>query len=45
MTSIHATTLALFVNPDLTVHLAREPSGEWVALDAARVFRPAKEIP
>jgi hypothetical protein len=24
----------LFVNTDLTVHLHREPEGEWVALDA-----------
>jgi hypothetical protein len=24
----------LFVNPDLTVHLQREPAGEWVCLDA-----------
>jgi hypothetical protein len=25
----------LFINPDLTVHVAREPSGEWICLDAA----------
>ena len=25
----------LFINPDLTVHLSRYPSGEWVALDAS----------
>jgi hypothetical protein len=25
----------LFINPDLTVHLAREPVGEWVCLDAS----------
>jgi Thioesterase-like superfamily len=24
----------IFVNPDLTVHLARPPQGEWIALDA-----------
>jgi hypothetical protein len=24
----------IFVNPDLTVHLARRPEGEWIALDA-----------
>jgi hypothetical protein len=24
----------LFINPDLTVHLERDPEGEWVALDA-----------
>lgn len=27
----------LFVNPDLTVHLHREPAGEWVALDSRSV--------
>jgi hypothetical protein len=26
---------SLFVNPDLTVHLWREPVGEWVGLDAS----------
>jgi hypothetical protein len=25
----------LFINPDLTVHFAREPGGEWICLDAA----------
>lgn len=29
----------LFVNPDLTVHLHREPAGEWVALDARSVVQ------
>ena len=24
----------VFINPDLTVHLEREPTGEWIALDA-----------
>jgi hypothetical protein len=24
----------IFVNPDLTIHLARRPQGEWIALDA-----------
>ena len=24
----------LFINPDLTVHVAREPVGEWICLDA-----------
>jgi Thioesterase-like superfamily len=28
----------LFVNTDLTVHLHREPEGEWVALDAETVL-------
>lgn len=27
----------LFVNPDLTIHLHREPTGEWVALDSVSV--------
>ena len=27
----------LFVNPDLTIHLHREPVGEWVALDSRSV--------
>jgi hypothetical protein len=25
----------LFINPDLTVHTTREPTGEWICLDAA----------
>jgi hypothetical protein len=25
----------VFINPDLTVHVARDPVGEWIALDAA----------
>ena len=24
----------MFINPELTVHFAREPAGEWVCLDA-----------
>ena len=28
----------LFINTELTVHLTREPAGEWVCLDA--VTRP-----
>jgi hypothetical protein len=40
----------LFVNTDLTVHLHREPEGEWVALDArtddrARRVRPGRVGP
>jgi hypothetical protein len=31
----------LFVNTDLTVHLQREPAGEWVALDARTDLDPA----
>lgn len=31
----------LFVNVDLTVHLARPPAGEWLALDAATRIGPA----
>jgi len=30
----------LFVNTDLTVHLHREPAGEWVALDARTTIEP-----
>jgi hypothetical protein len=25
----------LFINPDLTVHLCRYPTGEWLCIDAA----------
>jgi hypothetical protein len=31
----------LFVNTDLTVHLQREPAGEWVALDARTDLDPS----
>jgi hypothetical protein len=30
----------LFVNTDLTVHLHRDPEGEWVALDARTTIEP-----
>lgn len=30
----------LFINADLTVHLHREPVGDWVGLDAATVIGP-----
>jgi hypothetical protein len=30
-----------FVNPDLTVHLHRQPLGEWVLLDARTVIEPS----
>jgi hypothetical protein len=30
----------LFVNTDLTVHLHRDPEGEWVGLDAHTVLQP-----
>jgi hypothetical protein len=30
----------LFVNTDLTVHLHREPAGEWVLLDARTHLEP-----
>ena len=29
-----------FINPELTVHLEREPSGEWICLDAATSMQP-----
>ena len=35
----------LFVNTDLTVHLHREPVGEWVLLDARTVADPAGRGP
>lgn len=31
----------LFINADLTVHLYREPVGDWIGLDAATVIGPA----
>jgi Thioesterase-like superfamily len=31
----------LFINPELTVHLHREPGGEWIGLDANTVIGPA----
>jgi hypothetical protein len=31
----------LFVNTDLTVHLHRDPEGEWVALDARTTIEPS----
>jgi hypothetical protein len=27
----------LYINPDLTLHLARRPEGEWIGLDALTV--------
>jgi hypothetical protein len=33
-------TTWLYVNTDLTVHLHRDPEGEWVALDARTVIEP-----
>jgi Thioesterase-like superfamily len=30
----------LFINPDLTVYLEREPAGEWIALDARTRIDP-----
>jgi hypothetical protein len=30
----------LFINAELTVHVHREPAGEWIALDAATVIGP-----
>lgn len=29
-----------FINPELTVHLHREPAGEWICLDAATTISP-----
>lgn len=33
----------LFINPDLTIHLARAPIGEWICLDA-RTIIPSGEV-
>jgi hypothetical protein len=30
----------MFINPDLTVHLARYPQGEWMCIDAATTVDP-----
>lgn len=30
----------LFINPDLTIHLARPPAGEWVCLEARSTLSP-----
>ena len=30
----------VYINPDLTVHLQRDPRGEWVGLDAETVLSP-----
>ncbi|MEA2442687.1 MAG: hypothetical protein QOH76_4111 [Thermoleophilaceae bacterium] len=29
-----------FINPELTVHLEREPRGEWICLDASTAIQP-----
>jgi hypothetical protein len=29
-----------FINPELTVHLHREPAGEWICLDATTTISP-----
>jgi hypothetical protein len=29
-----------FINPELTLHVEREPSGEWICLDAATSIQP-----
>jgi hypothetical protein len=33
-------TRYVFINPDLTLYLAREPVGEWVCLDARTTIEP-----
>lgn len=30
----------LFINPDLTIHLARPPQGEWICLEARSMLSP-----
>lgn len=34
----------LFINPDLTVHLLRPPTGEWVCLDAVSRLSPSHGV-
>jgi hypothetical protein len=34
----------LFINPELTVHLARPPEGEWVCLDARTIIPPGAGV-
>jgi hypothetical protein len=31
----------LFINPDLTIYLHRQPVGEWIGLEAASVLEPS----
>jgi len=33
----------LYINPDLTVHLAREPAGEWVGMSSHSVYGTGRE--
>jgi hypothetical protein len=30
----------MFINTDLTVHLHREPAGEWIGMDAGTTIGP-----
>jgi hypothetical protein len=30
----------LFINPDLTLYIEREPVGEWICLDARTILSP-----
>ena len=30
----------VFINPDLTLYIDREPSGEWICLDAQTIIPP-----
>ena len=30
----------LFINPDLTLYVEREPSGEWICLEARTILSP-----
>jgi hypothetical protein len=30
----------LFINPDLTLYIEREPAGEWICLDAQTILSP-----
>ena len=34
VSSVHEWGRTLFINPDLTVYLSRQPAGEWICIDA-----------
>jgi hypothetical protein len=40
LSSVLDWTNTWFINPELTVHLEREPRGEWICLDAATSISP-----
>jgi len=40
VSSVHEWGRTLFINPDLTVHLSRQPAGEWICIDAVTIPGP-----